>query len=131
MLPEAALLTFYLADPAVSALAEDRGSGVWRKQGTPTPAFTITRTDGAPDYALEGPTGFEEIYLQIDCYAQSAQAAKLLADAIKAASGRVNVGTTQGVVQGAFVYHTADEYEGDQPDRLFRTRLNLRTPSNA
>jgi hypothetical protein len=119
---------YLLADTGVAAIVATRVSWTWREQGTPLPALVLTKTDGADDVVLEGTSGFVDGHVQADCFASTQLSATQLAKAVRTACTAANVGNTGGVIQGAFVMHEADEFEGEAPDRIFRTRLALRIP---
>lgn len=129
---EQALLDF-LADPQDSAellgLVGDRMAWSWREQGSPLPAVTLTRTDGPRDVTLGGYTGFVDGRVDVNCWGetppQSLQVARLVIKRLRL----VNAAATNGVVQGAFVDHqVGPTFEGEKPERVFRTRLSLRVP---
>lgn len=124
----AELLTYFLGVGAVTAIVADRISWTWRGQGDPTPALVLTKTDGPDDVVLEGTSGFVDGHVQADCFATTQLAAVQLAKAVRTACTAANIGNTGGVIQGAFVLHEQDEFEGEKPDRIFRTRLSLRIP---
>jgi hypothetical protein len=122
----AELLAFILADATVAGLAADRGSWVWRKGGSPVPAFTLTRTDINPTYALDGPDGWAATYVQLDTYGATVADCDALESAVVARLHTAREANTGGVIQGVFVEHGSDENEGEQPDRVFRLRVSLR-----
>ncbi len=124
----AALLAYFAADAGVSAIVADRVSFTWRTQGDPLPALVLTLTDAPDDVILEGTSGFVDGRVQADCFGATAKDAVRLAKAVRTACTAANVANTGGVVQGAFVTHEQDEFEGEKPDRIFRTRLSLRIP---
>lgn len=127
---EEALLSYLLANPGLAALAFGRVSWGWREQGSAVPAVTLVHTDGPRDVALDGYTGFVDGHAQADCWGDTQMSSTLLARALVAALGGVNQASTGGVIQGAFVEHEEATFEGERPDRLFRTRLALRLPYN-
>lgn len=128
---EEALRAFLLGDTSITSLVGDRVSWSWREQGSPLSALTLHRTDGARDTLLSGgASGFVDGYVQADCWGALQLDAKTLARAVVRLTQTANVGNTDGVIQGVFVEHEVDTFEGESPDRVFRTRLSLRVPHN-
>lgn len=123
---EEAFLAYLLADAGVAAAVGDRISWTWREQGSPLPAVTLTKVDGERQAVLEGYSGFVDAHVQADCWGDYQADAKAAARAIVAAAAAAREGNTGGVVQGVFVTHEHDSFEGEAPDRLFRTMLTLR-----
>lgn len=120
--------TYLLGVAPVTAIVAGRISWSWREQGSALPALTLTWLDGPDDVILEGTSGFVEGRVQADCWDVTQAGAVALAKAVRRACTAANAGNTGGVIQGAFVMHEQDEFEGEKPDRLFRTRLSLRIP---
>lgn len=128
---EEAFIAFLLADPVLKGLVGVNIALGWRTQGYLLPGLTLVRTDGKRDPLLAGgASGFVDGYLQADAWAGSAAEAKAVARALVRASQAMVSANTGGVIQGAFVEHESDEFEGEKPDRIFRTRLSLRVPYN-
>lgn len=126
---EETLLAYLLADAGISARVGSRVSWSWRKQGSAVPAITLIVTDGARDPVLDGGySGFVDGYVQADCWGALQLDAKQAARAVIAAAAACNAAATGGVIQGVFVTHEADTFEGEVPDRLFRTMLTLHVP---
>jgi hypothetical protein len=132
---EEALLAFLLADAGVVAAVAVNKRGApcvswsWREQGSPVPAITLIKVDGARDPLLAGGnSGFVDSHVQVDCWGAYQLDAKQAARAVVAAAQLVTEAATGGVIQGAFTLHEADTFEGETPDRLFRTMLTLRVP---
>lgn len=125
-----ALRDFLLADAGVAALVGDRLSYVWREQGSPVPAVTLTVTDTERDVALGGYTGFATGFVQIDCYGVLMADALAVHLAVVSALRGANAASTGGVIQGAFIGGDADEYEGEKPERICRIRSSVRLPYN-
>lgn len=122
----AELLAFLLGDANVASLSGGRGSWGWRKQGDPIPAFVLTRTDGKRDATLEGYSGLVETRVQLDAFGPYQADAAALAAACVARLAQCNAAATDAVIQGVFVDGETDTFEGEAPDRIFRTRLDLR-----
>jgi len=128
---KATFLAYLLTGPGLVALVGQNIAWSWRLQGAPLPAVTLIRTDGREDMALDGFTGFVDGYVQADCWGSTQLMADQVAGQIKAltrVTSPVILAATGGVIQGVFVMHEADEFEGEKPDRIFRTRLSLRIP---
>jgi hypothetical protein len=98
---EEAIIAKLLADSGVTAIVQARVFPVSRPQGTALPAVTVTRVSGGPEYADDGEAGLEEARIQIDCRADTYQAAKLLARAVTASlsafQGTVGATTFQDI----------------------------------
>lgn len=124
-----ALRAFYAADASIAALAGENVSWGWRLQASPVPALTLITTDGPEDWLLAGGvSGFVLGEVQADCWGSTQADADSLAVAVKRASASIRAINTGGVIQGVFVVHSSDEFEGEKPERLFRVRLALRVP---
>lgn len=121
----AELRSFLLADAAVASASGARITWEWRKQGTSLPAITLTRTDGRDDPLLEGgASGLVESHVQVDCWGALPADTAACADAVRAALRGLNAQTPP--FQGAFVEGERDTFEGEAPDRIFRTMLTVR-----
>lgn len=119
---------YLAAQTPITDLVGENLSWGWRQQGAPIPALTLIKTDGPDDVILEGTSGFVDGHVQADCWGATQAEAAQLAKAVRTACTAANLGNTGGVIQGAFVLHEQDEFEGEKPDRIFRTRLALRVP---
>jgi hypothetical protein len=128
---EEALIAYLLADSGVQALVQ-AASGpsriFWTQapQGVGKPYATLTKITGLRDTTLDGPSGFQEARVQVDCYGLTFGAAKGLARAVEAVLSGLTV-TTGGIeFQGCFLDAERDGYEADaSPDKLFRTSLDF------
>lgn len=69
------LVGLLLAAPAVAALAVDRVYPVQLPDGPTYPALVVTEVFGGGNYDFEGDVGVETSRVQIDCYAETGQAA--------------------------------------------------------
>lgn len=128
---EEALLAWLLADPTVTDLVADRIAWSWRKQGDPVPAIALIRTDGGRDPLLAGgASGFVDGFAQVDCWGALQSDATAVARAVVKSTENITEAGTGGVIQGVFVVHEQAMFDGERPDRLFRTRLSLRIPHN-
>lgn len=128
---EEALIAYLLADSGVRALvgtppAQQRMHWTQAPQGIARPNAVLTKITGLRDTPMDGPSGFQESRVQVDCYGLTFAAAKGLARAVEAVLSGITV-TTGGIVfQGCFLDAERDGYEADAaPDKLFRTSLDF------
>ena len=116
-----------VADAAVAALV---GSGTSAKvyfvilpQGATYPAISITKISGIRDNDLEGPTGFANPRIQVDCWAQTyTQLASLAAAVRKALSG--HVGGDDGISVRSVILNNETDFYEDTP-KAFRKSLDF------
>lgn len=73
-------------------------------QGMSPPRVVMYRISGGDDYVAAGRTGYSRTRVQIDCYAESVGAAKLLGRQVKAALS----GYRGGEILGAFLQSERD-----------------------
>jgi hypothetical protein len=128
---EEALIAYLLANSGVRVLvgtppASQRMHWTQAPQGVAKPYATLTKVTGLRDTTLQGPSGFQEARVQIDCYGLTFSSAKGLARAVEAVLSGLTV-TTGGIeFQGCFLDAERDGYEADAaPDKLFRTSLDF------
>jgi hypothetical protein len=124
---EAAFIALILSDPAVAAIAGSRVFPMSRPQGSVLPAITSTRISGGPLYADEGEVGLEYARIQVDCWASTYGAAKLLAQAV---TGRLS--GFEGTIAGKVFQDISLDLEqdlreggGDAAQYPFRTALDF------
>jgi hypothetical protein len=90
------------------------------------PAVTVHVISGGPLYADDGEVGLDEVRIQVDCWAETYTAAKLLARQVRASLSAF-VGTVNGVT---FPYILLDvirdfrEAGGNQAEYVFRTNMD-------
>lgn len=80
---EEALIARLLADAGVAAIAATRVYPGARPQGSALPALVLNTISGAPVYDDQGEAGLFSARVQIDSWAATYTAAKLLARAVK------------------------------------------------
>jgi hypothetical protein len=68
-------------------------------QGSTLPRIVLHRVSGGVDYTMDGPSGYSRPRVQVDCYAATVGAAKLLARQVKAALS----GWKSGAILGVFL----------------------------
>lgn len=73
-------------------------------QGASVPRIVLWRISGGDDYTAAGRTGYSRTRVQIDCYAETVGAAKLLGRQVKAALS----GYRGGEILGAFLQNERD-----------------------
>lgn len=122
---EEALRTLLKTTAAVSAIVGTRVTWGDRRQGAGLPALVLNRVSGQSPKTLKGPTTLDQGAVQIDCYADTYGAAKLLARAVIA---RLD-GYRGGGFRGVFHQSTRDGRIGgtNEPDRPFRVILEFTT----
>jgi hypothetical protein len=124
---EEALIARLLADTGVAAIAGARVFPGSRPQGAALPAVVLNRISGGPLYADDGEVGLEQARIQIDCWAESYAAAKLLARAVTASlsafEGTVGATTFQFIELD--IEQDLREGGGDAASYPFRTALDF------
>lgn len=80
---EEALIARLLADAPVAAIAGTRVYPGARPQGSALPAIVVNTISGAPVYDDQGEAGLFSARVQVDAWATTYTAAKLLARAVK------------------------------------------------
>ena len=128
---EEALIAHLLADGGVQALASTRLFWVQAPDGVSKPYATLFKVDGLRDTPMDGPNGFQQSRIQIDCYGLTYASAKGLARAVEAAIGQGRFASSSVEFQGCFLATERDGYEPDaSPERLFRVSLDFITFHN-
>ncbi len=124
---EEALIARLLADTGVAAIAGARVFPGSRPQGAALPAVVLNQISGGPLYADDGEVGLEQARIQIDCWAESYAAAKLLARAVTASlsafEGTVGATTFQFIELD--IEQDLREGGGDAASYPFRTALDF------
>lgn len=121
---EETFVALLLAHPPLSSLVATRIKWSARLQGTPLPAVVMFRVGGRRDTVMDGASGLVESRVQIDCYGRTYTEAKQVARAV---IGVVNGARypEQGLA-GLFLDAERDTHEGEDPDPVFRTSLDVR-----
>ena len=124
---EASLIQLLLSDSGVSAHVSTRVYPGARQQGSALPAITLTRISGGPLYSDEGEAGLDDARIQIDCWAETYSAAKLLARAVKAVLSGFDgtVGTTSFACVWLDNERDFRETGSNAAEYLFRTSLDF------
>lgn len=111
-----ALRTFLLADPTISGLVG--GSRVHHlrlPQNQVDPSIVYLKVSELGDYHLQGDSGLGQARIQIDAWAQSADAATQLANAVydhlTGSHGRIDYDSTSIDLRGAFLIAGRDDYD--------------------
>jgi hypothetical protein len=112
-----------LADPAVSGFVGSRVNFGVHPQGADLPGLVLQTPSAIAGYNLAAPDGVTQGRVQVDCYAVSYGAAKLLSRAVLAALS----GWSGGGVQGVFHAGSRDGREGgtNEAARPFRVSLDF------
>ncbi len=91
-------------------------------QGFDPPRIVLYRVSGGDDYVMTGRTGYSRTRVQIDCYAASVGAAKLLVRQVKVALS----GYRGGEILGAFLQNERDlTPDTDGAETLGRVSLDF------
>jgi hypothetical protein len=114
-----------LADADIVALCAGRVGFGERTQGQPLPALVLNVVGGAETMTLQGPNGLLSSRMQVDCYAASYAAAKVLS--------RVVLTVLNGHRGGGFrliesvAIRDGREGGSNEADRPFRVSLDFLT----
>ena len=92
-------------------------------QGAKLPGIVLTVVDSAQGLTLGGPDKLWAGRVQVDCYAEQFDTAKLLSRKVIAALD----GHADDAFQGIFLIATRDSHETSAPGRPFRTSLDFST----
>jgi hypothetical protein len=122
---EEQLRALLLAATGVTALASTRVNFGEHPQGQPLPAVVLNTVQDAEGHDLEGVDDLSQGRVQIDCYAATYGAAKLLARAVRGALD----GYKGGDFMGVFLVSARDGREGgtNEADRPFRVSMDFLT----
>lgn len=118
------LRAHFAAAQAIVAIAADRVQ--WSVRDPVSPSIALHLIDAPADRGLKGSSGLVIARVQADCWAETFLAAKALGLALAAslpAQGQT-VGSTKFL--NCAVIDTDRTREGNSPNVLFRTRLDLR-----
>ena len=121
---EEAVLSLLLNNPVVAERTGGRIAWGERPPGD-FPAITLHRISTTRDSTHQGRSGLMSSTVQADVWGSTYASAKLLARAVIPAlpQGRTVVGET--VLQGVFIDTESDSFEGDDPEPLYRTRIDF------
>lgn len=86
---------------AIAGVPADWGMSA---QAATLPRVVLWRISGGDDYTYSGRTGYTQTRVQIDCYAASVGAAKVLGRQVKAALS----GYRSGAIKGVFLQNERD-----------------------
>jgi hypothetical protein len=114
-----ALRTFLLDDPAINALVGGvRIHHLRLPQDQVAPSVVYLKVSETGDYHLAGDSGLSQLRMQIDAWAQNADTATQLANAVyDRLSGESGI-MTDVTVRGTFLLNGRDDY--DEVSRLYR-----------
>ncbi len=122
---EEAIANLLLNNPAVAGIVGKRVNWSSRPDDTDLPAVTLHRISGRHDATLDGRTGLIASTVQIDAWGRTFKEAKLLTRAIVPALPHARTLTGGVVLQGIFIDTESDSFEGDDPEPLYRTRIDI------
>ena len=122
---EEAFRALLLASSGVTALVGTRINWGAHPQGAAMPFIVLTVISGNGGHTLQGRDGLSEGRVQVDCYADTYRAAKLLARAV---AGAVDA-HQGGQFSGVFHAGTRDLREGgaNEADRPYRVSMDFMT----
>ena len=80
---EQSFIALLLSDSALVALVGDRIHWDTQTQGEAKPAVVLYLVSDVPDYHMQGPSGFVESRVQIDCRGATRKSAKAVASAVQ------------------------------------------------
>lgn len=114
-----------LAASPVTAICGTRINFGTHPQGQSFPALVLNTVSDAEGLVMNGPNNLSEGIVQVDCYAETYGAAKLLARSVVAALNCYRGGDFRLIVHGA----SRDTREGgtNEAERLFRVSLDFNT----
>lgn len=122
---EEALIATLLGAAGVAALVGTKVHPGARPQVSMLPALIFNRISGARSYTSDAPDGLVESRVQIDAYANSYAAAKILARAAQSTLSGLR-GAHHGVTfQGVFMEGVRDGFEGESPERIYRVSMDF------
>ena len=119
---EEQLRALLLADNTVAGRVATRIDFGTRPQGSALPSIVMNTISDLDDYILAARSGHSEARVQIDCYAHSYGAAKLLSRDVR---GLLS-GYRGGIFKGVFHEGQRDSREGgsNEPDRPHRVSMD-------
>ena len=121
---ETAIIAIFLASTTLTALCGMRIYPMILPDDCQYPAISYQRISETPDYTLDGPGTFDEVRLQIDCWAETALQTRALADVIRTSIDGLS-GTCSGLtIWNAMRDNAQDFYEPDH--RLYRHSVDYR-----
>lgn len=123
---EEALIALLLADDDVAALVGTRIYWLRRPQKSALPSVTLQTIGGPRTYHSEGADSIIAHRVQVDCWAATFTSAKAVARAVEAAVSGRRFAAQATNVPGVFVIDAADSFEGEEPEAIHRSRLDLR-----
>jgi len=121
------LRAYLLADSAISTQAGgNRVYPVKLPQGQVQPSIVYTRISGLGDHHSQGASGLNRVRVQIDCYAQAADTADLLARRVKEridgfrGSMEWDEGSPGNAVVAQGVFFDSEREDWDEASGLYR-----------
>lgn len=97
---EEAIRALLRADAAIAARCAGRVNFSVHPQGEPFPAIVLNTISDTEGMTLDGPEGLADVRLQVDCYATTYGAAKLLSREVRQLLSGYQDGAIQGVFYG-------------------------------
>lgn len=112
-----------LASSGVSSIVGTRVNFGTHPQGQPLPAIVLNTISDIGGYLIASPDGVSDARIQVDCYAGTYRAAKLLSRAVTALLS----GYSGNGIQGVFRAGSRDSREGgtNEADRPYRVSLDF------
>lgn len=127
---EEALIAILLADDDLSDLVGTKIHWLRRPQKEALPSVTLQTISGPRTNHTEGADSIVGHRVQVDCWGATFTAAKGVARAVEAALSGQRFGGSANI-QGVFVLDAVDSFEGEEPEAIHRSRLDLRVVHRA
>lgn len=107
----------------LASVAGGRRYWVRAPQTAPRPFLVLNRISGGPGYTMDGPTGYANRRVQIDCYADTYTAALTCTRAVR----DLLSGYSGGIIQGIFLESERDLPAADAGEvtSLFRISIDI------
>lgn len=118
---EEELVAYLLAWPGLTARVGDRVFFARLPQGEALPAVVIHRITSGRHYVMEGRNATAQPLLQHDCYGATYTEAKAVSREVIAAYDALPAGG----LKAGFVTGERDSFDGEDPDRIHRTSVDV------
>lgn len=123
---EEALIAILLADDDLAALVGSKIHWLRRPQKQALPSVTLQTIGGPRTNHTEGADSIVGYRVQVDCWASTFAGAKACARAVEAAVSGKRFPAQATNIHGVFVLDANDSFEGEEPEAIHRSRLDLR-----
>jgi len=106
-----ALRGYLLDDPTLVSLVGDRIHHIRLPQGQVEPSVVYHKITEIGDYSMQGDTGLSHMRIQFDSWAQTADAANQLSNAVHTRLSGVTALMDDVEIQGVFLDNGRDDYD--------------------